>query len=223
MKKIYYTVFSVILINTSPLVNALPTYVIGTIEEFNEGDFTQTHRYSYSNGNVANSLEIKIPVVGDVGQELIFDIDAHIEGEGYYDIGYECTNLIHVGEGVFMPVPGSIGSCLFESVAPSDEFTFEVELSAYCSGTYIGSDIDNRNVLLQESYVESIRAEAQNLLGNEYGALFPKIYDDHRDMNLLLDNRLSINGYCEELTITIEGNKTFIDKIDLDVLIAEPF
>lgn len=94
----------------------------------------------------------------------------------------------------------------------------------YCSGTYIGSSIDNRDALLQESEVLRIKNEAKLLIdqGRPF-FLFPELYERHRDMNLNLDANPAIEGNCEELTIRLEGKNTYIDKVNLDILIAEPF
>lgn len=44
---------------------------------------------------------VDIPVLGDIGQELIFDIDLKIKGRGSYDSGFRCY-LYEWGRGVIL-------------------------------------------------------------------------------------------------------------------------
>lgn len=231
-------------ITFSSLAKAAPAYVVGTIESFDQSDFSKIDR-NFINGDSIYMLELKVPVVGGYDDQLIFDIDAHIVGDGYYDVGYECYN-VSFDRGYYWEM-GSIGYCNQELLAPADEFFFEVEMSAYCSGFYIGSNIDNRDALLQESEVKEIKSEVESWLSQHRGhtvmpkeyrtksavelylsqnpdaLVMPPFYSTRRSMNLILGNTVNTEGSCIELTIRLEGNETIIDNIDLDILIAEPF
>ncbi|WP_281561092.1 hypothetical protein [Thalassomonas sp. RHCl1] len=161
----------------------------------------------------------KIPVSGDYGQQLIFDIDARISGNGAIDTGFECHKLYPQPGGYFLIGAGNPPDCTYTTVNPSNQFRFIVEMNAYCSNIAIGTDMDNRNALLTAEQVTAIKNSV-----NSYGFIVGNPYNTYRSLNLLVDNTLVTNGNCQELTIEVKGlEQTHIGTIDMDILIGEVF
>ncbi|WDE05768.1 hypothetical protein SG34_002185 [Thalassomonas viridans] len=161
----------------------------------------------------------RIPVSGDHGQQLIFDIDARITGHGALDPGFECHKLYPQPGGYFLIGAGNPPDCTYTTVNPSDQFRFIVEMNAYCSNIAIGTDMDNRNALLTAQQVTAIKNSVDS-----YGFIVGNPYNTYRSLNLLVDNTLVTQGDCRELTLEIKGlEQTQIGTIDMDILIGEVF
>lgn len=105
------------------LAYADSTYVVGTIESFDVGAFSRIRGYSGNGANI-KALELKVPVLGHSGNQLMLDIDARITGSGSYDLGYECLNYVDMGDGFVESIPSrGLGlDCATERVKPDDEF-----------------------------------------------------------------------------------------------------
>ncbi|WDD98706.1 hypothetical protein [Thalassomonas actiniarum] len=184
-------------------------YIAGSKHSINKQAFSQS-------GSVYTA---KIPVSGDYGQQLIFDIDARISGNGAIDTGFECHKLYPQPGGYFLIGAGNPPDCTYTTVNPSNQFRFIVEMNAYCSNIAIGTDMDNRNALLTAEQVTAIKNSV-----NSYGFIVGNPYNTYRSLNLLVDNTLVTNGNCQELTIEVKGlEQTHIGTIDMDILIGEVF
>lgn len=172
-------------------------------------------------GNIYGSVyTAKIPVSGDNGQQLIFDIDARISGNGALDTGFECHKMYPQPGGFVLIGAGTPPDCQFTTVNPSNRFRFIVELNAYCSSIPIGTDMDNRNALLTTAEVAAIK----DSVDTNFGLILGNPYETQRSLNLLVDNTLVTDGNCQELTLEVRGlEKTYINSIDMDIFIGETF
>ncbi|WDE05417.1 hypothetical protein SG34_000240 [Thalassomonas viridans] len=101
-------------------------YVNGALHTLSKSDFVQS----------GNNYTAYIDVVGDHGQQLIFDVDAVVGGYGYQQITYQRICLQMGPHGCTEPDIREI---------ISDDFRYVVELNVTCNGIAIGSDIDNKN------------------------------------------------------------------------------
>ncbi|WP_299940301.1 hypothetical protein [uncultured Microbulbifer sp.] len=162
-----------------------------------------------------------IRVVGDIGQPLIFDIDSKIKGFGFYDIGFECYQIIdRKPDGTYRTVPGNPPNCQLTRVNPSNEFYFSARLNVSCSGIVIGTSTENKNALLSTQQLQAIKGSVDL----ESGQVIGNPYDRNRNINLLVDAAHSTGGQCKELRLEIEGlHGTQIYEIVSNVTIAEPF
>ncbi|WP_281559080.1 hypothetical protein [Thalassomonas sp. RHCl1] len=125
MKKIALT--SLLLMSAlSGAAHADTVYVNGTLHTLSKSDFVQS----------GNNYTAYIDVVGDNGQQLIFDIDAVVGGNGYQQITYQKICL-QMGRW------GCVEPDIREII--SEDFRYVVELDVSCSGIAIGSDLDNKN------------------------------------------------------------------------------
>jgi len=189
---------------------------------FNEVIYVAGSKYNITKQSFSGNGSVytaKIPVSGDYGQQLIFDIDARISGNGAIDTGFECHKLYPQPGGYFLIGAGNPPDCTYTTVNPSNQFRFIVEMNAYCSSIPIGTDMDNRNALLTAEQVTAIKNSV-----NSYGFIVGNPYDTYRSLNLLIDNTLVTHGNCRELTLEVKGlEQTQISAIDMDILIGEVF
>lgn len=201
--------FGLIAILLSSQAIADVVYISGSKHTIDKQSFTKS----------GSTYTTVLSVAGDYGQQLIFDIDARITGNGYIDPGFECHKLFRQPGGMVLIGTGFPPDCDFTSVNPSDEFRFIVEMSAYCSGTPIGTDMADRNALLTAAQVQAVKDSV-----NSYGFIVGNPYNTYRSLNLLVDKTLTTDGNCQELTIKVKGlDNTQIGSIDMDILIGESF
>ncbi len=115
MKK--YIVLSLLLISCfSHYVKADRVYIVGTYDTLSIEDFQQQ-------GSLYTAY---IDVMGDDGQELIFDIDAKVGGEGDLSVKDRCC-------------PPHVRNC---TPCPLYELTYTIEIQVSCSNHAVGSDMD---------------------------------------------------------------------------------
>ena len=157
-------------------------YVNGALHTLAKSDFVQS----------GNNYTAYIDVVGDYGQQLIFDIDGIVGGYGSQQITYQKICLQMGPRGCTEPDIREI---------ISDDFRYVVELKVTCSGIAIGSDMDNKNELV-----------------NGY------VSDKNREVKLLIDKRTTTGGNCQQLKVEVNGvDVGSIDNIDLNMFIVEEF
>ena len=156
----------------------------GTRHTLTNNDFVQNgHTY------VAD-----IRVIGDHGQQIIFDVDAIVEGKGYQKREEICFS--------YHPDDPPCSESYFKYYP---EFYYEVDMVVSCSGIALGDSSQNRNQTLSDGY-----RMPYSLTG--------------RTVNLLLDRQISTGGNCENLKITIDGTKVHsLENISVDVFVVEPF
>lgn len=143
----------------------------------------------------------KIDVIGDDGQELIFDITAIVEGKGKIRSEVSCTPKIDSSDVLFQ-------QCTLIDDPEINDFVFDVKMSATCypylnpkpSEIVIGSDRDNRNIYT-------------NL----------PIYEQLKDVTLTINNEVVTGGSCEILDVVITSYLQDISDIHLEVIISSPF
>ncbi|WDE05412.1 hypothetical protein SG34_000215 [Thalassomonas viridans] len=169
-------------------------YVNGTLHTLAKSDFVRS----------GDNYIAYIDVVGDFGQQLIFDIDAIVGGDGYQEVTY----VTEVGDrcirwnGKKTP---DFSTCiqfnLIEVPVYSNDFRYVTELQVTCNGLAIGSDMDNKNALVNG-----------------------QVTDTYRETKLLVNNQKSTGGNCQQLKVEVKGLElASINNISLDVLIAEAF
>lgn len=169
-------------------------YVNGTLHTLAKSDFVQS----------GDNYTAYIDVFGDYGQQLIFDIDAIVGGEGYQEVTY----ITEVGDRCIRwngrKTP-DFSNCvqynLIEVPVYSNDFRYVTELQVTCSGIAIGSDMDDKNALVNG-----------------------QVTDSYRETKLLVSNQKNTGGHCQQLKVEIKGLElAAINNISLDVLIAEAF
>ena len=158
-------------------------YVGGTFTRLDINDFTRS----------GNHYVTTVDVVGDNGQQLIFDIDGTVSGYGKQD-----TQLIHI-----CLQRGPNGVCYEPDIRViyDDDFRYMVELKLTCNGIAIGSDLEHRNEVVNGS------------VGNRYRSVELMVSKETRTNGNCNQLRVEVNG--------LDLDK--IDNIDLDLLIAEAF
>ncbi|WP_281559076.1 hypothetical protein [Thalassomonas sp. RHCl1] len=169
-------------------------YVNGTLHTLSKSDFAQS----------GDNYTAYIDVIGDYGQQLIFDIDAIVGGDGFQEVTY----VTEVGDrcirwnGKKTPDHSTcIQYNLIEVPVYSNDFRYMTELQVTCSGIAIGSDMDNKNALVNG-----------------------QVTDTYRETKLLVTNQKNTGGSCQQLKVEIKGLElAAINNISLDVLIAEAF
>lgn len=181
MKKI--TLASALLMSAlSTAVHADTVYVNGVLHTLAKSDFVQS----------GDNYTAYIDVVGDNGQQLIFDVDAIVGGNGYQEITY--VRICHQ-----MGPWGCTEPDVREII--SNDFRYMVELQVTCSGIAIGSDMDNKNELVNG-----------------------RVNDKYREVKLLTKKTTTTGGNCQQLKVEVKGLElSSIHNISLDVLIAEQF
>ena len=104
-------------------------YVIGTLHTLAKSDFQQS----------GNNYTALIDVVGDNGQQLIFDVDGMVGGIGHQEISYIkiCRQSSRWG----CTEPDEL-----ERISP--DFRYVVELKVTCNGIAIGLDMEDKNELV---------------------------------------------------------------------------
>ncbi|WDE11877.1 hypothetical protein [Thalassomonas haliotis] len=169
-------------------------YVNGTLHTLAKSDFVQS----------GDNYTAYIDVIGDYGQQLIFDIDAIVGGDGYQEVTY----VTEVGDRCIRwngrKTP-DFSTCieynLIEVPVYSNDFRYMTELQVSCSGIAIGSDMDNKNALVNG-----------------------QVTDTYRETKLLVTKQKNTGGSCQQLKVDIKGLElAAINNISLDVLIAEAF
>ncbi|WDD99076.1 hypothetical protein [Thalassomonas actiniarum] len=169
-------------------------YVNGTLHTLSKSDFAQS----------GDNYTAYIDVIGDYGQQLIFDIDAIVGGDGYQEVTY----VTEVGDRCIRwngrKTP-DYSTCiqynLIEVPVYSNDFRYMTELQVTCNGIAIGSDMDDKNALVNG-----------------------QVTDTYRETKLLVTNQKNTGGNCQQLKVEIKGlDLGAINNISLDVLIAEAF
>ncbi|WP_444924249.1 hypothetical protein ACJJH9_02995 [Microbulbifer sp. DLAB2-AF] len=207
--------FANIPVFASSLTGADYVYVNGTRITLSDESFVNIGGQKY----VAT-----VPVEGDVGRDLIFDIDAKIKGDGYYDLGFKCyARGWQIGElepGIRDLLFPWYPPCPIGYAVPGDNFYFSIRMDVTCSDFIIGTESANRNTLLTSEQKSAIAKSVDR----KWGKVIGNPYERTRELNLLIDNYLNTEGACKELRIEIEGlNGTQISEIVGDILIAEDF
>lgn len=96
-----------------------------------------------------------IDVIGDTGQNLLFDVDAVVIGDGYQEEKEVCFNY-HPDE------PPCSESYI------RNAFNYAVDLQVTCSGINIGMDMDNKNERLRPGeQVNFTRREVKLMVSKE--------------------------------------------------------
>ncbi|SMF16059.1 hypothetical protein [Pseudobacteriovorax antillogorgiicola] len=192
-----------------------PIFIAGIKYSFDERDFVNRWGREY---------ELTIPVSGDSGEnQLIFDIEAAVEGNGFYNDGFECHKYYPQPGGMVLIGSGYPPDCHRMTVNPRNQFKFIVNIDVKCSGIPIGNESDDKNSLLSSQEVREIKETMERWI-SQGRYIFDSVIDRHRSINLIVDNELNTGGDCESLTVKISGRSgTTISKIDLDVTISERF
>jgi len=169
-------------------------YVNGTLHTLAKSDFVQS----------GNNYTAYIDVIGDYGQQLIFDIDAVVGGDGYQEVTYVTETGTRCIRWNGRKTP-DYSTCLefntIEVPVYSDDFRYVTELQVTCSGMAIGSDMDDKNELVNG-----------------------QVTDTYRETKLLINSQKNTGGNCRQLKVEVKGLELeAINNISLDVLIAEPF
>jgi len=169
-------------------------YVGGTLHTLAKSDFTRS----------GNNYTAYIDVLGDNGQELIFDIDGTVGGQGYQEVTYRqeirgCNlweNNVKGRDYSTCLVPNYVDVPVY-----SNDFRYVAELQVTCSGIAVGSDMDDKNALVNG-----------------------KVTDKYREVKLLVSKRRTTGGNCSQLKVLVKGLELeSISNISLDVLIGEAF
>ncbi|WP_299939779.1 hypothetical protein [uncultured Microbulbifer sp.] len=185
-------------------------YVGGALHTLNRSDFQPSGDTKFT---------AFVDVIGDFGQDLVFNINGTIGGQGNQKVlSIPVCHDRGNPDPYFRGCQVWIGARRF-----SKEFRYIAEIQVICSGRAIGSDMDNKNQL---SDIE---------IANKY-----------REVKLLVNRRLSTQGKCKQLKIDLIAPHTetyiptrthpdpfwpgievlergSVSKIDLTVLIAEIF
>ncbi|WDE05413.1 hypothetical protein SG34_000220 [Thalassomonas viridans] len=169
-------------------------YVGGTLHTLAKSDFVQS----------GNNYTAYIDVIGDHGQQLVFDIDGTVGGQGYQGVTYRqeirgCNlweNNVKGRDYSTCLVPNYVQVPVY-----SNEFRYVAELQVTCNGIAIGSDMDDKNALVNG-----------------------KVSNEYREVKLLVSNRRTTGGYCQQLKVLVKGLELdSISNISLDVLVGETF
>ncbi|WP_299939573.1 hypothetical protein [uncultured Microbulbifer sp.] len=171
--------------------------------------------------------------MGNIGQELIFDIDLKINGLRFYDAGFHCYVYV---EDTDLPFPspktikyklvdsGTPPNCVeIEIVGPGNEFHFSVSMNVACSGMAIGSNAANKNATLTLEEIGAIRDSIHEIYG-----VIGNPYDRKRELNLIVDGSLEAGErQCKTLSIYLSGfsdaEEYQIHEITSDIIIAQSF
>ncbi|WDE05418.1 hypothetical protein SG34_000245 [Thalassomonas viridans] len=159
-------------------------YVGGTMHTLNKADFSQS----------GNNYTANIDVIGDYGQELIFNVDAKVAGKGAQDVHREWRCLLprNAQPGQWCAEPDWL-------ITYDQDFRYQVEMKITCSGIAIGSDMDNKNELVN------------GFVANK-----------DREVKLLVNKRITTDGNCQQLKVEVNGvDVKAIDNIDLNMFIVE--
>ncbi|WDD99073.1 hypothetical protein [Thalassomonas actiniarum] len=178
----------------SACAHADTLYVGGTLHTLAKSDFVQS----------GDNYTAYIDVIGDNGQQLIFDIDGIVGGEGYQNISYReeirgCNLWKNNIKG------NDYSTCLqprYVQVPVYDnDFRYMVELQVTCNGIAIGSDMDHKNELVNA-----------------------RVTDKYREVKLLVGKQRSTGGNCRQLKLQVKGLELeSISYISMDVLVGETF
>ncbi|WDE11875.1 hypothetical protein [Thalassomonas haliotis] len=192
MKKVI--LFATLLAGMMSAAYADTVYVNGTLHTLAKSDFVQS----------GNNYTAYLDVIGDNGQQLLFDIDGIVGGQGYQAITYrEEIRGCNVWQG---NVKGhDYSTCLVPRYVQvpvySNDFRYVVEVQVTCSDIAIGSDLDHKNALVNG-----------------------KVTDKYREVKLLVDKQRSTGGNCQQLKLEIKGlDLESVSNISMDVLVAETF
>ncbi|WP_281559077.1 hypothetical protein [Thalassomonas sp. RHCl1] len=170
-------------------------YIGGTLHTLSKSDFVQS----------GNDYTAYIDVIGDYGQELVFDIDGIIGGQGYQQVNENSRTYCIRWQGNTRSPENEHSICLeyrtIDLTTYGNEFRYVVELQVSCNGMAIGSDMDDKNDLVNG-----------------------KVNERYREVKLLVGKQLTTGGNCQQLKVEVKGVALdTIDNISLDVLIAEVF
>ncbi|WP_299939571.1 hypothetical protein [uncultured Microbulbifer sp.] len=206
-------------------------YISGEKYTLNNESFTQysvgeVNGWTLPNPRYTRPIErynliATIPVIGDIGQPLIFDVDIKVKGLGFYDSGFRC--YLWVADDALQD-KGTPPNCDLVDVFDADnEFYFSVSMSVDCiaENTFnLGSNIQNRDALLTPEQALAI----EDSVDRTYGVI-GNPYNREREVNLLVDGYRDAGGSkCEELRVELSGfPDTEIYQISGDIIIAEPF
>lgn len=166
-----------------------------------------------------------VRVDGDAGQSLVFDVDAKVKGNGFYDVKEDCIRLDPIGEPVY-PDPmsnwqpmGTRRVCT-ASDYPKNKFFFTVRLNVTCNEHVVGTYTGNKNALLSPAELKAAKGGVDPITGKP----IENPYNTERNINLLVDAEINTGGACKELRVELEGLQgTKISDITTDILIAESF
>jgi len=161
-------------------------YVGGTMHSLSKADFSQS----------GNNYTATLDVIGDYGQQLIFNVDARVGGKGIQDVNREWRCLLprNAQPWEYCAEPDWL-------ITYDQDFRYQVQMKVTCSGIAIGSDMDNKNELV-----------------NGY------VSDKNREVKLLIDKRTTTGGNCQQLKVEVNGvDVGSIDNIDLNMFIVEEF
>jgi len=182
----------------SAAVAADTVYVGGTLHTLSKSDFVQS----------GNNYTAYIDVIGDYGQQLVFDVDAVVGGQGFQEVTYTsetfCVAWID-GSGQLIISPDGEDECVqyytHETAHYSNDFRYVAEMQVTCNGIAIGSDLDHKNALVNG-----------------------KVTDKYREVKLLVGKQRSTGGDCQQLKVQVKGlDLESISNITMDVLIGETF
>ncbi|WDD99075.1 hypothetical protein [Thalassomonas actiniarum] len=170
-------------------------YIGGTLHTLSKSDFVAS----------GNNYSAYIDVIGDYGQELIFDIDGIVGGQGYQQVNDNSRTFCIRWEGNTRLPENEHSACLeyrtIDLTTYGNDFRYVVELQVSCNGMAIGLDTDDKNELVNG-----------------------QVTDRYREVKLLVGKQLTTGGNCQQLKVEVKGLALdTIDNISLDVLIAEIF
>lgn len=194
--KVFAAATALVLCTFSHLAQADTIYINGTRHTLDKADFQQS----------GNKYVAYLDVVGDGGQNIIFDLDAIVTGKGklkrphwqcIFQLDASSSQAV-IDEPILRPVCNGGGEPRYY---PYYNFGYDVQFTVTCSGHIIGRDRDNRN-----SFTER---EVTNL---------------NRDVTLTIDSTKALNGSCQSLMIEVDGiSLDTIDSIEVDATVSEAF
>ncbi|WDD99070.1 hypothetical protein [Thalassomonas actiniarum] len=185
MKKALY-LLALLLPVLSTAAQADTVYVGGTMHTLSKADFSQS----------GNNYTANIDVIGDYGQELIFNVDAIVAGKGVQDVTREWRCLLprNAQPWEYCAEPDWL-------ITYDQDFRYQAEMKITCNGIAIGSDMDNKNELVN------------GFVANK-----------DREVKLLVNKRITTGGSCQQLKVEVNGvDVKSIDNIDLNMFIVEEF
>ena len=145
MKKLIGLVFCSLMVSQGAMADVV--YVSGAKHSLSKGDFQR----------LGNTYIANIEVIGDYGQQLIFDVDAIVAGKGYQEQEEVCFSY-HPDD----------PPCSESYIRLLPSFRYVAELKVSCNGIAIGSDTDNWNMLVSEGVrVTDTAREVSLLVDNE--------------------------------------------------------
>lgn len=157
--------------------------VVGSFTRLDINDFNRS----------GNNYVATVNIDGDNGQQLIFDADARVSGQGKQDRYIIDTCDVRGGNGVCYE-PGI-------DVIFDQDFRYMVELKLTCSGLAIGSDLKHKNALVNGPVTNKARS------------VDLQISKEMVTQGYCQQLKVEVKGLDLDT----------IDSIDLDLLVAESF